>query len=118
MSHRRYAILRVGNFWRIVGRRQAEDFPTRDSVALATARLAAQAIQDGYQVELVITPPVSAQRPLESDREFPGPGPRAEEAAAHTRYRQNSGEFAVAVDKTAARADAPRSFQQVWSARV
>ena len=73
MSNRRYAILRVGNFWRIVGRRQAEDFPTRDSVALATARLAAQAIQDGYQVELVISPPLNAQKPLESDRELPGP---------------------------------------------
>ena len=118
MTSRRYAILRVGDFWRIVGRRQAEDFPTRDAVALATARLAAQAIQDGYRVELVISPPLSAQLPLESDRELPGAGPRAEEAAAHTRYRQNSGDFAMAVDKAAARAEAPRSFHQVWTARV
>ena len=117
MTSRRYAILRVGDFWRIVGRRQAEDFPTRDAVALATARLAAQAIQDGFQVELVISAPLNAQAP-EADKAVFGPGPKAEEAAAHTRYRQNSGDFAMAVDRTAERADAPRSFQQVWTTRV
>ena len=118
MTSRRYAILRVGDFWRIVGgRRQAEDFPTRDAVALATARLAAQAIQDGFQVELVISAPLNAALP-EAERLVPGAGPKAEEAAAHTRYRQNSGEFAMAVDRAAERADAPRSFQQVWTQRV
>ena len=117
MTSRRYAILRVGDFWRIVGRRQAEDFPTRDAVALATARLAAQAIQDGFQVELVISAPLNGHAP-EADRVLPGAGPKAEEAAAHTRYRQNSGDFAMAVDRTAERPDAPRSFQQVWTTRV
>ena len=117
MTSRRYAILRVGDFWRIVGRRQAEDFPTRDSVALATARLAAQAVQDGFQVELVISAPLNA-RPAGDDHAVAGPGPRADEAFAHTRYRQNSGDFAMAVDRAAERADAPRSFRQVWTARV
>ena len=117
MTSRRYAILRVGNFWRIVGRRQAEDFPTRDSVALATARLAAQAIQDGYQVELVISAPLTGPAP-EPEAGGLGLGPHADQAFAHTRYRQNSGDFAMAVDRTAARAEAPRSFRQVWTARI
>jgi hypothetical protein len=117
MTSRRYAILRVGDFWRIVGRRHAEDFPTRDAVALATARLAAQAIQDGFQVELVISAPLNNQV-LEPDLPDMGMGPRTEEAAAHTLYRQNSGDFAMAVDRTAERPDAPRSFLQVWTTRV
>jgi hypothetical protein len=117
MTSRRYAILRVGDFWRIVGRRQAEDFPTRDAVALATARLAAQAIQDGFQVELVISAPLNGQA-LEAEYTNRSPGPKADEAAAHTRYRQNSGDFAMAVDRTAERADTPRTFHQVWTARV
>ena len=117
MTSRRYAILRVGDFWRIVGRRQAEDFPTRDAVALATARLAAQAIHDGYQIELVISAPLNAL-PRETETPVLGPGPRADEAFAHTRYRENSGDFAVAIDRTAERAEAPRSFRQVWTARV
>ena len=117
MTSRRYAILRVGDFWRIVGRRHAEAFPTRDSVALATARLAAQAIQDGFQVELVISAPLTGPAP-ETEPSVVGAGLGANEAAAHTRYRQNSGDFAVAVDRTAERPDAPRSFRQVWGARV
>jgi hypothetical protein len=117
MTSRRYAILRVGDFWRIVGRRRTEDFPTRDAVALATARLAAQAIQDGFQVELVISAPLNATAPA-GEPPVHGPGPGADEAVAHTRYRQNSGDFAMAVDRAAERTDAPRTFRQVWTARV
>lgn len=114
MSHRRFSILRVGDLWRILGHRHAEEFPSRDAVALAAARLAAQAIQDGYQVELVITKPLSNPAPAPERRTF-ARGPHTEEANAHTLYRENTGAFAVAVDRAAARKDAPRSFQQVWS---
>jgi hypothetical protein len=114
MSHRRFSILRVGDLWRILGHRHAEEFPSRDAVALATARLAAQAVQDGYQVELVITKPLSGHTAAPERRTF-GQRGLTEEATAHTRYRENSGAFAMAVDRMAARKDAPRSFQQVWS---
>ena len=114
MSHRRFSILRVGDLWRILGHRHAEEFPSRDAVALATARLAAQAIQDGYQVELVITKPLTNPAAQPERRSF-ARVPQSAEATAHTRYRENTGAFAVAVDRAAARKDVPRSFQQVWS---
>lgn len=111
MSQRRYAVVQVGEEWRIVGQRQMGHFPCRDSAALATARLAAQAVQEGYQVELLIQErfgQLKAVRPKSepdvAERAWRQP---ADVASAHGHYRRNSGPMAVAIDKAARREPVP-----------
>lgn len=103
MSRQRFSVLRVGDGWRIVGRGRASGFETCELAALATARLVAQAIHDGYQVELVMEKKPHARRPAACPA-------NAEVVQAHASYRRTDGPFAAAVDRAAARAEDRMSF--------
>ena len=55
MPNRRYAVVQVGDEWRIVGElRQIGHFRTRAEATMATVRLGALAEQEGCSVELLV----------------------------------------------------------------
>lgn len=104
MSRRRFSILRVGAGWRILGQGQVSGFDNCELAALATARLVAQAIQDGYQVELVMDKRTGAAEPVSAPAD-----PAVTQA--HASYRQTTGPFAMAVDQAARRPGEALSFR-------
>jgi hypothetical protein len=104
MSRRRFSILRVGDGWRILGKGQVGGFESCELAALATARLVAEAIHDGYQVELLMEKRTGAGQPASAPADL-------DVASAHASYRRTTGPFAVAVDEAAQRPQERLSFR-------
>ena len=87
MPMRRYAIVRDGTEWKIVGGRIAVRFPSCAAAAFASARLAVEAAEDGDDVEVLVqerfgqlrsvTPDPAAYRNAQWPDRPPAPQPDA-----------------------------------------
>ena len=72
MSLRRYAVVQVGQEWRIIGaERQMGHFGSFAEAALATARLGALARREGCAVEVLIQEQFGELKSVRRDEEQP-----------------------------------------------
>lgn len=64
----RYAVVRVGPEWRIIGARRAMGhFPTRETALLAAANLAREASESGHLAEVLLQSDSGELTPLRPD---------------------------------------------------
>ena len=77
MTKRRYAIVQVGEEWRIIGaERHIGHFGSRAEAALAGAKLAAVALEEGASIKVLVQDSFGELTPIE--REPPAVANRAQ----------------------------------------